>query len=169
VVVSVAREECRIEGSNGLQHHYVVADGSVKGSAPVFPAVTKDRIFLSNAAGLPEFRLPFDFLAGLGSTEPTPPSVHWAVQRLNRLSRSLDPATEYSGLAVRVRALIRNQPDRLEIIQQYLRAIAPPFDRIDVIESNEMLWLRFIEKAHSGESMPFSISQAVLFVFVRFF
>jgi hypothetical protein len=119
--------------------------------------------FLSSACPL------IDFLAGLGSTEPTPPSVHWAIQRLNRLSRSLDPATEYSGLAVRVRALIRNQPDRLEIIQQYLRAIAPPFDRIDVIESNEMLWLRFIEKAHSGESMPFSISQAVLFVFVRFF
>jgi hypothetical protein len=76
VVVSVAREECRIEGSNGLQHHYVVADGSVKGSAPVFPAVTKDRIFLSNAQ---------DFLSSAC------PLIFWLAS--DRQSQRLRPST----------------------------------------------------------------------------
>jgi len=115
--VSVACEECRIEDSNGLQHHYVVADGSVKGSAPVFPVVTKDRIFLSNAAGLPEFRLLFDFLAGLGSTEPTPPSAHSVLQKtepnvtglrpVNRARRTASPRPQFEQESA---GSLRNHP-----------------------------------------------------------
>lgn len=73
---SVTREECRITSPGGEQSNYVVEDGSVRGSAPVFPAVSADRIFLSNASGLPEFRPVFDFLAGLGSTEPIPRVIY---------------------------------------------------------------------------------------------
>jgi predicted ATPase len=159
-LVSVAREECRIENPGNEQHYYLVEDGSVRGSAAVFPAVSVDRIFLSNASGLPEFRLLFDFLAGLGSTEPQTPGVHEALQFLNRMTRRLDPQAEATGLAARFHNLSRSQPARLEIIQQYLRAIAPPFDRVEVIESNDTLWLRFIEKSHSGKAMPFYLSQA---------
>src|SRR6202049_3440725 len=50
--VTVAREECRIEHPAGEKHYYVVEDGNVRGSAAVFPAVSGDRIFLSNASGL---------------------------------------------------------------------------------------------------------------------
>jgi predicted ATPase len=73
--------------------------------------------------------------------------------------RSLNPEAEETGLAARFLSLGKNRPDRLEIIQQYLRAIAPPFDRIDVVESNDTLWLGFVEKSHSGASMPFYLSQ----------
>jgi predicted ATPase len=48
----------------------------------------------------------------------------------------------------------------LEIIQQYLRAIAPPFDQIEVYEANDALWLRFLEKSRSGVSIGFYLSQA---------
>ena len=157
--VSVAREECRIEDPGGAQHYYQVEDGNVKGSAAVFPAVSVDRIFLANASGLPEFRLLFDFLASLGSAEPWPPGIHQILQRLNRKVRVIDPGAEDTGLAARFLSLGKSRPDRLEIIQQYLRAIAPPFDRIDVVESNDTLWLGFVEKSHSGASMPFFLSQ----------
>lgn len=137
--VSVAREECLIQNPKGDRHSDVVEEGKVKGSAAVFPAVSADRIFLSNASGLPEFRLLFDFLASVGSTEPTGPGIHEFLQRLNRNLRRLNPGAEETGLAARFRSLKMSRPDRLEIIQQYLRAIAPPFDRIEVVEANDAL------------------------------
>jgi len=158
--VSVAREECRIENPGGEEHFYVVEDGDVRGSAPVFPAVSADRIFLANASGLPEFRLLFEFLANLQWTEPATPALYQLIEQSNQRSRRLSAQTEATGLAARFRDLGKSQPDRLEIIQQYLRAVAPPFDRVEVIETNGTLWLRFVEKSLSGESMPFYVSQA---------
>jgi predicted ATPase len=140
--VSVAREECRIDDPSGAHHNYLVENGSVHGSAPVFPAVSIDRIFLTNASGLPEFRSIFDYLSGLASTQPTP------------------PGREERGMADRFFRLTKSQPARLEIIQQYLRAIAPPFEEIAIVEADDTLWLRFVEKSRSGMSMPFHVSQA---------
>jgi predicted ATPase len=158
--VAVAREECRIVDSKGDRHYYLVEDGSVSGSAEVFPALSADRIFLSNASGLPEFRLIFDFLASIGSAEPALPGVHQLLQSLNRMLRGLEPGAQETGLAPRFGNLRKSQPDRLEIIQQYLRAIAPPFDRVEVVESNDVSCLRFVEKSSSGASLPFYLSQA---------
>lgn len=158
--VSVAREECRIRDAEGGKHYYLVENGSVSGSSAVFPAVSVDRLFLSNASGLPEFRLAFDFLSGVGSTEPTTPGMASLAQALNHTVRRLNPGGETRGLAARFRALQEIHPHRLEIIQQYLRAIAPPFDRIEVVEANDLLWLRFIEKSHSGVLTGFYLSQA---------
>jgi len=75
------------------------------------------------------------------------------------MARRLNPEREETGLAAHFLKLKSTQPDRLEIIQQYLRAIAPPFDRIDVVESNDSLWLGFVEKSRSGASMTFYLSQ----------
>jgi predicted ATPase len=83
------------------------------------------------------------------------------MQGLSRAVRRLNPrAGEERGLAARFRNFIKDQPQRLEIIQQYLRAIAPPFDRIDVVESSDQLWLRFVEKSRAGASMSFYLPQA---------
>ena len=158
--VSITREECVIDDpKNG--HHFYSSDGkSVLGSSAVFPAVSIDRIFLSNASGLPEFRPLFEFMVSLGSAEPTWPSVYLMLQKVNGWLRRLDPTAEDTTLAARFRKLQTSQPDRFEIIQQYLRAIAPPFDHIEVVESAEMLWLSFVETSPSGVSMPFYVSQA---------
>lgn len=153
---SVTREECRITNPGGEQSYYIVEGGSVRGSAPVFPAVSADRIFLSNASGLPEFRPVFDFLAGLGSTEPMPRAIHHLFQWV----RTFDAAREDVGLAARFHRLKQSQPERLEIIQQYLRVIAPPFDRVEVVESANSRWLHFVDKSSSGLPRPSYISQS---------
>jgi len=158
--VIVAREECRIHNPDGTQHYYSVANGSVHGSAAIFPSVSSDRIFLSNASGLPEFRFVFDFLAGIAGCETTMPALHFWAQEMNHRARSLDPGREQTGLAPRFRRVSRDHPRQLEIIQQYLRFIAPPFDRIEVVESQGMSWLRFVEKFRSGEPMAFYATQA---------
>src|SRR5260370_16949608 len=113
--VSVAREECLIRES-GAQHHYLVEDGSVKGTATVFPAVSADRIFLSNASGLPEFRLLFDFLAGLEWTEPMPPAIYQIAQGFARAARIHHPVSEYTRLAPPLPTLTRNQPTPLDTL-----------------------------------------------------
>lgn len=158
--VSVLREECRIQNTQGDQHYYLVEEGRVSGSAAVFPAVSADRIFLSNASGLPEFRPLYDYLTGLESTEPTPVGLHEVLERFTRLSQRFGSDGKEVGLAARFRKLKNRQPDRLEIIQQYLRAIAPPFDRVELVESNGRLWLQFLEKSPTGVAMPFYISQS---------
>lgn len=152
--VSLAREECKIENPEGEQHYYLVENGSVRGSA-VFPALSADRIFLSNASGLPEFRPLYDFLSGIQSTEPTPPSFYDLGQRMSRIANM-----EGRGLTGRFHTLSKTDPDRLEIIQQYLRAIAPPFDRVEFVESNDVLWLQFVEESKSGLPTRFYISQS---------
>ena len=160
-VLSVRREECSVLEPGGIRHHYVVEDGRVTGSAAIFPSVSVDRVFLANASGLPEFRRIFDFLAGLASCEPTLPGVHVALQQSQRLLRALDSGSaDPVSLASRFRALVLHYPERLEIIHQYLRAIAPPFYRIDVVEANDTLWLRFLDKSDAGVETPFLLSQA---------
>lgn len=149
--VTVVREECLIENSDGVKHSYLVSDGKVTGTAAVFPAFSPDRIFLANASGLPEFRFIFDFLSGLSGSESVLPHIHSLLQHSGTTGRSL---------ASRYLALGEKRRDRLDIIEQYMRAIAPPFKGIDVVESDNKLWLRFVESSPSGEATPFYIAQS---------
>jgi predicted ATPase len=146
--VLVSQEECLITDTSGEQHHYLVQDGIVQGSAPVFPAVSSDRLFLVNASGLPEFRAIYDFLFAIDTVEPAT-SVIYEITR----GRSVN------DLTTRYIDLYRNHPDRLEIIQQYLRKIAPPFERVEVDESNHSPSLRFVEKSFAASEEIFHIVQ----------
>jgi len=157
--VSVAREECQVRYPDGDHHYYLVKNGEVTGSASVFPGVSPDRIFLANASGLPEFRLPFDFLGNIRSTEPAPPGLRYILQGARPLLRMKPGTAEDWGLAGHFKRFMRTQPHRLEIVQQYLRALAPPFDHLEVVESNNVLWLRFVDKSPAGGSMSFHLGQ----------
>ncbi len=149
--VTVVREECKIEYLDGVNHAYLVSDGNVTGTAAVFPPFSADRIFLTNASGLPEFRVIFDFLSGLTGSEPVLPFFHSMVQHTGTTGHSL---------ASRYLALGEKRRDRLDVIEQYMRAIAPTFKQVDVVESDNKLWLRFIESSPSGEGIPFYIAQS---------
>jgi predicted ATPase len=85
------------------------------------------------------------------------PSTYYAV--LGLAARFSIPEIQDRGLAGRFRTLVSNQPDRREIIQEYLRAIAPPFDRLEVVEFNGLPWLQFIEKTGSGPERSFYLPQ----------
>ena len=128
----VEREECHVRTPDA-EHHYLVSAGTVHGSARVFPPVSPDRLFLVNAAGLPEFRPVYDFLSGMAMTESSPP-LHFA--RL--LGREMP---------LRFLQLKLKNPARADVIQDYLRAIAEPFDRLEVIKTDNTWELTFIEKS----------------------
>jgi predicted ATPase len=59
---AVTHEQCEFEGA-----HYYVESGHVKNaSAEVMPPASSDRLYLTNAAGLPTFRPIFDALSRMG-------------------------------------------------------------------------------------------------------
>ena len=149
--ISIAKEECRISNPDGSRHNYTVADGLVKGSAPVFPPVSTDRLYLVNASGLPEFRPIYDFFSGMAVTEPSPRHLYVLTDNLN-----LNSETRFT---TKFQRLMSHYPERAEVIGDYLRAIAPPFDRFEVVELNGRTWLRFVEKSGGHDSNRFYMSQ----------
>ena len=149
--IIVTKEECRVSNPDGTQHSYAVEHGEVNGTATVFPAVSTDRLYLVNASGLPEFRPIYDFLSEMENTEPSPRGLYVLADNLNVKSDT--------RFTTRFQHLMRLHPDRADIIRDYLRAIAPPFDRFDVVEINERTWLRFIEKHENKDSDHFYMSQ----------
>jgi predicted ATPase len=61
----VKREECRIDGPSGPAH-YVALRGKVLDNGMTMPPAVDDRLYLVNAAGLPQFRPVFDALSRIG-------------------------------------------------------------------------------------------------------
>jgi predicted ATPase len=149
--IVVSKEECKVSSPDGTRHHYIVENGEVSGSATVFPAVSTDRLYLVNASGLPEFRPIYDFLSEMKNTEPSQRGLYLLVDNLNVKSDT--------RFTTRYQQLMRMHPGRADIIRDYLRAVAPPFDRFDVVEINGRTWLRFIEKHEGNDSNRFYMSQ----------
>jgi hypothetical protein len=147
----IAKEECRVSNPNGSQHDYIVENGAVQGSATVFPAVSSDRLYLVNASGLPEFRPIYDFFAGMARTEPSSAGLYVLADNLGVKSDT--------RFTTRFQRLLQQHPNRADVVRDYLRAIAPPFDRFDVAEINNRTWLRFIEKYEDADSNKFYIPQ----------
>jgi hypothetical protein len=131
--MSVAREECRILNKDGREHYYIVEGREVRGTENVFPAISPDRLFLVNASGLPAFRPVYDFLSGFLITDPTPGGPYYVFVARN-------------SLTARFAELIERHPDRTRMIEEYLRAIAPPFERLDVMTIEGRQWLSFVER-----------------------
>ncbi|HXB67924.1 MAG TPA: AAA family ATPase [Candidatus Acidoferrales bacterium] len=128
--VSVAREECRVFNPDGTEHQYIVEGGEVRGTETVFPAISPDRLFLVNASGLPSFRAVYDFLSGFLITEFT----------------AGGPFAARNSLTARYPELRERHPDRTRMVEEYLRAIAPSFERLDVVTIEGRPWLGFIER-----------------------
>jgi predicted ATPase len=142
--VSVSREECRVRESGDREHYYLVREGTVEGSSRVLPAVSRDRLFLVNASGLPEFRVIYDFLSSIRIREAP----------FGRLSFD----TEYE-LVTRFRDLIGEHADQADVVQEYLRAIVPRFDRIEPVEIDNKWALQFVDKSTGSDRVAFSQSQ----------
>jgi len=62
----VQNEECVLRGPGLHRANFHVRKGEVTGSSPTFPPAASDRLYLVNAAGLPEFRPVYDALSRMG-------------------------------------------------------------------------------------------------------
>jgi predicted ATPase len=115
---AVKRESCQVGAA-----FYEVREGTVsKTSAPVPPPASADRLYLVNAAGLPEFRPVFDALAHMGFYNLNPVEM-----RKFRVPDKGDLLSRDGGNLASVTArLARSQAHDLKTrIEEYLERVVP--------------------------------------------
>ncbi len=114
----IARERCHVG-----QHHYDVREGVVEEmSLDVRPPAMTDRLYLTNAAGLPEFRPLYDALTQMGfySINPT------VIRELQSADKGEVLARDGRNLASVIERLEREENiEVLQRIQDYLGRVVP--------------------------------------------
>jgi predicted ATPase len=140
----VQTEECVIEGD--LDARFLVRSGEVREAVLegrrngiVLPPAVADRLYLVNAAGLPQFRPVYDALSRMGFYNLNP-------------ERLRDPQSPDSGdLLVRdggnltsvLRQLSGREPERKERIEDYLASVVPGVSGVDVKDLGSKATLEF--------------------------
>lgn len=148
---SVQSEECRLVVGDvgGGQHHYVVKDGLVTSSEPVTPPVSRDRLYLVAAAGLPVFRPVYDGLANMGFYNLVPDRI----RQLQSSDAGLLLHRDGSNIASVVARMERNHPKDKAIIEDYLSRVAPGVLGVDHESVGPMETLAFKQKV-AGSALP---------------
>ncbi|MHB1274088.1 MAG: AAA family ATPase [Rhodanobacter sp.] len=117
----VQNEECVLSGI-GKGPFFRIAKGHLRDSSEAtFPAVTADRLALVAASGLTVFRPVFDALTAMGFYNLNPKLMRELQKPQD--GRLLKAVGE--NIASVIGHLERVAPDRLEIIKEYLRSVAP--------------------------------------------
>jgi len=125
----VDHERCRIfDDIGGVRHEFVIADGAVSKwtlrSAP--PAASPDRLFLVAASGQPEFYPVWNCLRRLAFHNLNPGAM--------KLPSRPEPgellAHDGHNLASVVKQIQANNPERLERVLKFMRAVGVPLSQI---------------------------------------
>jgi len=133
----VQKEQCLLHGHNA---EFVVEEGKIiKSTAPVPPPATADRLYLVNAAGLPEFRPVYEALSRMGFYNPNPDSV-----RDLQLPDSGDLLTRDGNNLASVLAQMEKHPGVKKRIEEYLSKVVPGIEGVDheVLGPRETLMFR---------------------------
>jgi predicted ATPase len=168
----VEREYCKIETLDGQLDSYLIENGILTASIKDVPSVDQEKVFLQSVSSVVPFKKIHDFLSQISRTEPATTDLYEFSRRIHDSARNMNKATREikkqkgetfpepveRGLTAHVKRLQENHPDRLDLVYQYLRAIAPPFDRMEIREVNDYLWLRFVDKFSSGHSGSFDMA-----------
>jgi predicted ATPase len=139
----VQREECFVSAERALGEdaHYQVDHGVVVStSVSVAPVASKDRLYLVNASGLPEFRPVFEFLSSMGFYNLNPDEI-----------RDLQPpdvgeilSREGNNIASVLGQLTAHNPMAKKRIEEYLGKVVSGIQTVEArsIGSKETLEFR---------------------------
>ncbi len=165
VIGSKAKESRALQGGYFVQHeectlrhgitgqvigHYSVMGGRVnESSVTVPPAAVKDRLYLVNVSGLPEFRPIYDALSNMGFYNLNPDVI--------RELQSPDPgillSRDGSNLVSVLETLANRSPDVRTRIEEYLSKIVPGVSGVDAITVGPKETLEFRQEV-SGSKDP---------------
>lgn len=149
---SVQSEECRITSGEvgGVEHHYVVKDGRLSSSSEqVLPPVSRDRLYLVAAAGLPVFRPIYDGLATMGFYNLVPDRI----RELQSSDAGLLLHRDGSNIASVMSRMERNHPQDKAIIEDYLSQVVPGVLGVEHQSVGPMETLAFKQKV-AGSELP---------------
>jgi hypothetical protein len=136
----VKREECRVG-----RHRYRVELGAVThASVAVTPPASDDRLYLVNAAGLPEFRPVFDAFANMGFYNLNPD----AMRALQQPDAGEVLKRDGSNLASVVRRL---QPSARTRVEEYLERVVPGIEGVEPSRVQHMESLMFRQRIEGAK------------------
>lgn len=148
----------RTGGAYEIQHeacswagaHYEIESGAVKHPpAPVSPPASQDRLYLVNAAGLPQFRPVFDALSTMGFYNISPAKI--------RALQAPDPGDlldrEGTNLASVLDRLSKAHPEIKQRIEEYLARVVPGIEGFDATRVGHMEMIEFRQRV-GGSKQP---------------
>lgn len=145
----VQREECHIFSENLLERiGYRVEDGGLaEMSGAVAPPVTRDRLYLVSAAGLPAFRPIYDALSHMGSYNLNP----GAIRDLQPPDTGTVLKRDGSNLASVLEVMKKEDPDAQTRVVGFLSKVVPGIEGIDVRHIGKKETLEFRQKVGTNE------------------
>jgi predicted ATPase len=133
---AVQKEECEIAGAR-----YLVQEGKViKKPSPVAPPGSDDRLYLVNAAGLPEFRPVFDVLSNMGFYNLNPDKIR-ALQSPDKGELLARDGFNLPSVLERLETL--DDGSTKQRIEEYLSRIVPGLEGVDPNRVGHMETLEF--------------------------
>jgi predicted ATPase len=133
---AVQQEECAIGDAK-----YAVSKGEVRiKPAPVAPPGSEDRLYLVNAAGLPEFRPVFDVLSNMGFYNLNPDKIR-ALQSPDKGELLARDGFNLSSVLERLETLDAGATKQR--IEEYLSRIVPGLEGVDPKRVGHMETLEF--------------------------
>lgn len=94
------------------------------------PPISEDRLYLANAAGLPEFRPIYDSLLATGFYNMNPDTI----KEVQQTDSSVLLRSDGRNLASVVARLTQTSPEVMTRIQEYLSAIVPVIRRVEQVD-----------------------------------
>lgn len=150
---TVENEECFLTGGpfpEGSTHSYRIARGTVlTSSLPVPPAAVKDRLYLVNLSGTPEFRPLYDALSSMGFYNLNPDMI--------REFTPPDPGELLARDGVNLPSVLGRMGSRTprlkERIEEYLAQAVPGIEGVDTLPIGPREMLEFRQR-RGGAKRP---------------
>ena len=126
----VQNEECVVDEPKfpSSRTFFRVRSGKVVSSAPVNPPATKDRLYLVNAAGLPEFRPVYEAFSRMGFYNLNPE----VIRDLQSPDAGELLARDGHNMTSVLSKLGKREPERKERIEEYLAKVVPGVQGVNV-------------------------------------
>lgn len=137
-------------------------DGLIQATTDRMPPVLADRLYLVNAAGLPEFRPAYDGLLAMGFYNLNPE----AIKELQNPDAGDLLHSDGGNLASVVARLSLERPETMERIRSYLTTIIPEITRLERVglgpKETLQFWQRVEGSAHPWKFYASSMSDGTL-------
>ncbi len=139
----VQTEECVV----GSARYRIRSGQVVDAPSPVSPPAASDRLYLVNAAGLPEFRPVFDAFSGMGFYNLNPDRI----RALQTPDKGDLLARDGSNLSSVLERLSKERPDAKRRIEEYLARVVPGVEGVDAKRVGHMETIEFRQNAEHAQ------------------
>lgn len=135
----IQHESCSLDDDSA---YFGVSDGRVRGSAPIMPPASRDRLYLVAAAGLPEFEDVYKGFTQMGFYNVNPAEIAGP-----QTPQSGDALADHGENTAAVLAeLTRHSRKRKQRIEEYLQAVVPGVVGVNQVSRGRQETLEFRQR-----------------------